>query len=362
MASSRSCWTYVAIDAPVKFVGLKLRNHSGRDRPAVGDRLLWNGCWASCGRRTTMHVVTEIDAQRGALSGAQRLQHRVRRPRRVLRRRRAAAHRHRRPHRVHRTQRHPAQSGRAWRARGSPAGSARRSIPARRMQVPFELADGQEREIVFRLGAGRNAGRCAAARRSASAAPAAARGALEAVLAHWQHDARRGAGGDARPVAQLPGQRLAPLPDAGLPHVGAQRLSTSPAARSASAISCRTRWRWSTPSPRCCASSCCAAPAISSAKATSSTGGIRRRAAACARTSRTTICGCRSRRAATSRRPAIPACWTRSVPFLEGRPVQPGGGVVLRPARPLGRSRRRSTSTACARSSMACASARTACR
>ena len=112
-------------------------------------------------------------------------------------------------------------------------------------------------------------------------------------------------------VARPAGQRLAALPDAGLPPVGAQRLL--PVGR---------RLRLPRPAagrhgagPRRAAasraSSCCAARRTSSAKATCSTGGIRRRAAACARTARTTTSGCRTPRPATWRAPAIPACWTR---------------------------------------------------
>ena len=58
--------------------------------------------------------------------------------------------------------------------------------PCGAIQVNFELADGQEREIVFRLGVGRNAddaGQLVQRFRGALAA----RGALEAVWQHWNH-------------------------------------------------------------------------------------------------------------------------------------------------------------------------------
>ena len=57
--------------------------------------------------------------------------------------------------------------------------------PCAALQVPFELADGEEREIVFRLGVGRNA---ADAAKPGPALPglAAARAALDATRAHWK--------------------------------------------------------------------------------------------------------------------------------------------------------------------------------
>jgi cellobiose phosphorylase len=57
--------------------------------------------------------------------------------------------------------------------------------PCAAIQVPFELADGQEREIVFRLGAGRNAddARNLVHRFRGSAA---ARGVLESVWQYWK--------------------------------------------------------------------------------------------------------------------------------------------------------------------------------
>jgi cellobiose phosphorylase len=51
--------------------------------------------------------------------------------------------------------------------------------------VPFELGDGEEREIVFRLGVGRNAAD-AASLLQRFRGPAAARAALDAVRGHWQ--------------------------------------------------------------------------------------------------------------------------------------------------------------------------------
>ena len=71
-------WVYVAMDAPVKFTVLKVRNESGRSR-----RLSATGYveWVLGDLRpkTAMHVVTEIDPKTGALFGAEPVQHGVRR-------------------------------------------------------------------------------------------------------------------------------------------------------------------------------------------------------------------------------------------------------------------------------------------
>ena len=72
-----------------------------------------------------------------------------------------------------------------------------------------------------------------------------------------------------------------------------------------SATSCRTRWRWGWRGRSCCASRSCAPPRASFPRATCSTGGCRTAARACARTSPTTACGCRSSPRITSRSPAI---------------------------------------------------------
>ncbi len=58
--------------------------------------------------------------------------------------------------------------------------------PCAAIQVPFELADGQEREIIFRLGVGRDANDASNLVRCFRGS-AAAHGALEAVWQYWKH-------------------------------------------------------------------------------------------------------------------------------------------------------------------------------
>ena len=43
-------WVYVALDAPVKFTVLKVRNEIGRDPAGSPLPDMWNGCLATCGR------------------------------------------------------------------------------------------------------------------------------------------------------------------------------------------------------------------------------------------------------------------------------------------------------------------------
>ena len=150
---SSELWTYVALDAPVKLVVVKLRNRSGRPR-----RLSVTGYWelvlGQWRHANLMHVVTEIDPNTGRAVRPQRVQPRVRRQ---DRRSSTPA-----------TPRGPSPAA----ARSSSAATARWPIPPRcgtrnlsgqtgasldpcaAMQVQFELADGQERELVFVLGAG----------------------------------------------------------------------------------------------------------------------------------------------------------------------------------------------------------------
>jgi cyclic beta-1,2-glucan synthetase len=154
------------------------------------------------------------------------------------------------------------------------------------IRVPFDLANGQEREVIFRLGSAgvdlERAQELALRLRQ----PGSARLALQKVRQSW----RRTLGAcRLRP----PTRRFNVLANGWLVY---QTLScrlwgrsgyTSPAAPSAFATSCKTRWPWCMPSRRWCASTCCAARHVNTATATCSTGGIRPAVEACARAVRT---------------------------------------------------------------------------
>jgi cellobiose phosphorylase len=63
---SSELWIYVAVDEPVKFVALKLRNNSKRRRQ-LSVTGYWEWVLGELRQKNAMHVVTEIDPQTGAL-------------------------------------------------------------------------------------------------------------------------------------------------------------------------------------------------------------------------------------------------------------------------------------------------------
>ena len=176
---------YVAIDAPIKFVMLKLRNGSGRRRRlSVTGYLEW--VLGDERAKTRMHVSTELDTDSGALFA-------------------------RNPYNTefagriaffdvddiatasvcgdrggflgrNGTLRNPAAITRP--ALSGIVGAA--LDPCAAIRLPFELADGQTREIVFRLGAGGSAEQARQlVQRWRGSGPA--HDAFTAVKRYWQH-------------------------------------------------------------------------------------------------------------------------------------------------------------------------------
>jgi cyclic beta-1,2-glucan synthetase len=181
---STETWVYVALDAPVKFIVLKVRNQSGRSRrlSATGYAEWVLGDLRS---KSVMHVITGINPQSGALFarnpyhaqfGSQTAFFNVDDAGRTMSGDRTEF--------LGRngTLTHPAAM-----ARSRLSGRVGAALdPCGAIQVVFELADGEEREIVFTLGAGRDADDAAnlAQRFNGSAA---AREALEATWRYWNH-------------------------------------------------------------------------------------------------------------------------------------------------------------------------------
>lgn len=177
-------WVYVALDAAIKFSVLKVRNGSGRSRrlSAIGYAQWVLGDLSS---KTAMHVVTEIGAGSGALF----------------------AHNPYSPEFSERTAffdvDDPARTVSGDRVEflgrngtlAAPAALRRTRLsgrvgagldPCGVIQVGFDLEAGEEREIVFRLGVGRNA-EDARALVKRFRGGASARLALNKVWQHWTH-------------------------------------------------------------------------------------------------------------------------------------------------------------------------------
>jgi cellobiose phosphorylase len=177
-------WVYVATDASIKFMVLKVRNESERSRKlSVTGYVEW--VLGDLRPKSAMHIVTELDPKTGALFA-------------------------RNPYHaefvgrtsffdVDETTRTISGDRTEFIGRNgtlrSPAAMARVRLsgkvgagldPCGAIHVPFELAGGQEREIIFRLGVGRDAEDARNLVRRFRG-PAAARSALEMVWQYWKH-------------------------------------------------------------------------------------------------------------------------------------------------------------------------------
>ncbi len=173
---------FVAIDAAVKFSVLKIRNVSGRTRRISATGYVeW--VLGDLRPKTTMHVITETDPRTGALLA--RNFYNTEFPDRVAFFDVDDAARSITGDRAEFIGRNGTLRNPAAMARSRLSGKVGAALdPCAAMQIPFELADGEEREIVFRLGVGRNAadaGNLVQRFRMSGAVHAA----LEAVHAQW---------------------------------------------------------------------------------------------------------------------------------------------------------------------------------
>lgn len=177
-------WVYVAMDAAVKFSVLKVRNESRRPRQLTATGYVeW--VLGDLRGKSAMHVTTENDPQNGALTArnpyntefadrvaffdADDLRRTLSGDRREFLGRNG-------------TLRNPAAMSQSRLSGRVGAGLD----PCAAIQVSFGLAEGEERDIVFRLGVGRNADD---ARKLVQRfrGNLAARSALEAVWQYWNH-------------------------------------------------------------------------------------------------------------------------------------------------------------------------------
>jgi cellobiose phosphorylase len=179
-------WVYVAVDAPVKFSLLKVRNQSGRPR-----RLSATGYveWVLGDLRpkSAMHVTTEVDPYSGALYA--RNPYSTELPDRIAFFDVDDANRTITCDRTEFIGRNGSLQNPAAMARTHLSGKVGCGLdPCAAIQVGFDLAAGQEREIIFKLGlagtpGGDDANRLVHRFRGADAA----RRALEAVWQYWSH-------------------------------------------------------------------------------------------------------------------------------------------------------------------------------
>jgi cellobiose phosphorylase len=179
---SSETWVYVSIDEPVKFTVLKVRNRSGRSRRlSVSGYAEW--VLGDVRPKSVMQVITEVDPQSGALF--------ARNPYNIEFGDRVAffnvdhATRTVSGDRTEFLGRNGDLSHPAAMNRSRLSGRVGAALdPCGAIQVAFDLEDGEEREVVFTLGAGQNANDAAGlARRFRDSA--AARTALEAVWDYW---------------------------------------------------------------------------------------------------------------------------------------------------------------------------------
>lgn len=173
---------YVAMDAPVKLAVVKLRNHSGRTR-----RLSLTGYWelvmGEWRHPNLMHIVTESDPNTGAVFARNAFARDW--ADRIVFAHVSEAARAVTGNRAEFIGRNGSLSNPAAMYRTRLSGKTGAALdPCAALQARIELADGQEREVVFTLGVARNDDEAQHFIRRFGA-PGGAREALEAVWAHW---------------------------------------------------------------------------------------------------------------------------------------------------------------------------------
>ncbi|MNZ04322.1 N,N'-diacetylchitobiose phosphorylase [compost metagenome] len=176
-------WVYVALDAPIKYSLLKVRNLSGRPRKlSITGYVEW--VLGDLRDKTAMHLVTEVENGSGALLA--RNAYSMEFPGRVAF---FAMDPPCRSHTSDRSEfigRNGSLRAPAALAQGQLLGHCGGGLdPCAALQAGIELAPGASRELVFCLGAEQNAGAAVGLLRNALS-PGAAHAALQAVREHWR--------------------------------------------------------------------------------------------------------------------------------------------------------------------------------
>jgi len=185
MGISTELWIYVAADAPVKFTMLKVRNESGRSRRLSATAYV-EFVLGESRPKSAMHVVTEIDSGTSAIFAQNRYNTEF--PGRVAFFDVIGTAGMGRTLTCDRSEfigRNGTLESPDAMTRTKLSGKTGAALdPCAAMQVPFELADGQECEIVFKLGSGRTVDEAGLLIRRFRS-PEAAHEALEAVHRYW---------------------------------------------------------------------------------------------------------------------------------------------------------------------------------
>ncbi|RPI36990.1 MAG: cyclic beta 1-2 glucan synthetase, partial [Nitrospiraceae bacterium] len=177
-------WVYVAVDASVKLTVLKVKNESGRSRSLSATGYAeW--VLGDLRPKSGMHVITKVDPDTGAFLALN--------PYNTEFTDRTAffdvddASRTISGDRTEFLGRNGTLRNPAAMTRVRLSGRVGAALdPCAALQVPFDLADGQEREIIFMLGVGQDADDARNLVRRFRG-PASARRALEAVWQYWNH-------------------------------------------------------------------------------------------------------------------------------------------------------------------------------
>jgi cellobiose phosphorylase len=177
-------WVYVALDAPVKFAVVKVRNKSGRlCRLSVTGYIEW--VLGELRPKSVMHVITEMNPNIGALLA--RNAYNTEFGERIAFFDVDDATRSFSGDRTEFIGRNGTLLNPAAMSLPRLSGRIGAALdPCAAIRVPFELADGQEREIIFRLGAARN-GDDARDLVQRFRGSAAAQDALAVVTNYWKH-------------------------------------------------------------------------------------------------------------------------------------------------------------------------------
>jgi cyclic beta-1,2-glucan synthetase len=181
---SSELWIYVAMDAPIKFSVLKIRNKSGKPRKlsVTGYVELVLG---DLRPKSIMHVITEIDSSSGAIY-ARNLYNSEFSDRIAFFQTEDEVH----TFSCDRTEflgRNGTLRNPAAMTRSHLSGKIGAALdPCAAIQIPFELDDGQEREIIFKLGVGHGYFEAIKLVQRFQGS-IAVRSALESVWQYWNH-------------------------------------------------------------------------------------------------------------------------------------------------------------------------------